>query len=165
MQWWIGRTKLTRCAAYRCMALPSVIFLGRKQMLRDLCVSCLMTWNPEYQCNSTELVLFPLHNTIVHHTNTRARVHTHTHANLSLFISHLCCCFLGCSLLMRLAIKLRGTNAVYDKWECSPIFQGLCHLHCLINLSLCILSMLCSVLQYVCSSHYICLWMFWLNHL
>lgn len=58
MRWLIGHTKLTRCAAYQCMESQSGTFQVRKQMLQDLCVSFLMTWNPEYQCNLTELVLY-----------------------------------------------------------------------------------------------------------
>lgn len=55
MQWWIGLTKLILCAAYQCMGSQSAIFQVRKLMLRDLCASCLMIWNQEFQCSSAEL--------------------------------------------------------------------------------------------------------------
>lgn len=55
MQWWIGLTKLILCAAYQCMGLQSAIFQVRKLMQQDLCASCLMIWNQEFQCSSAEL--------------------------------------------------------------------------------------------------------------
>lgn len=61
MQWWIGLTKLILCAAYQCMGSQSAIFQVRKLMQQDLCASCLMIWNQEFQCSSAELGFVLVH--------------------------------------------------------------------------------------------------------
>ncbi|RRT66903.1 hypothetical protein B296_00024491 [Ensete ventricosum] len=49
---WIGLTKLTLYAAFRCMGSRNAIFLVKKLILLDLCVYCLTNLRPESLCCS-----------------------------------------------------------------------------------------------------------------
>ena len=104
------------------------------------------------QFNRVSTILTSYYNNLPSLLKKERKKETETTLKPPLSLSHSCYCFLGCSLSTMLAIKLRGMNALYDKWEYSPIFQGICCSHCLINLSLCTVSMLCFVVQYVYGS-------------
>lgn len=107
--WLIGQARLILCAAYQCMESQSVIFLVRRLMQQGLCVSCLMTWNQEFQCSSAVWATVSLI-TIYILQFIRDEI-------FSVFPKL-------CSLWRRHAIKLKEMSEMLDSWEFYHSYQG-----------------------------------------
>lgn len=107
--WWIGQARLILCAAYQCMESQSVIFLVRRLMQQDLCASCLMIWNQEFQCSSAVWATVSLVAIYILQF-TRDEI-------FSVFP-------ILCSLLRKHAIKLKEMSEMLDSWEFYHLYQG-----------------------------------------
>lgn len=99
---WIGHTRLTLYVAYPCMGLQSAIYLARRLMQPDLCVSCLVTWSQEFLCSSAGYIYMEIENFIAFPISY----------NLNLFKGAI----LFCSLLMKLVIKLKEMSVMCGRW-------------------------------------------------